>query len=168
MASNLYGTPNSPTLTSAYAGTPYGTAIDPMQVASATNTVPKSSANWGGIFSAGMNTIGGLWNASVLEAQNNQTISDLRYMFRRNRDRIMYDLNKQQASDELSFFSSGVMPTSGSAAGVLASNRNIVMDNIADEEHAVNRQVQNLQAQTKNAWTSAIISGAGSLVGAIL
>lgn len=170
MASNLYGNPSQSSLTSAYNRSPYGDAIDPGQVASATNTLPSAAANinYGGILSAGMSAIGGLWSAAALEAQNDRTISDLRYMFRRNRERIIYDLNKQEARDKMSFWTSGVTPTSGSAAGVLTSNRNIVMNNIADMEYATNRQIENLESQTRNKWISSIISGASNIVGAAM
>lgn len=146
-SSILYGNPEDSPLTSAYTG---GTNWD---------AVGKSTKSL-------FNVVGDLYNAAALEAQNQRTISNLKYQFQRNKEKMIYDWRKQNASDMLSFWGSGVKSTSGSAAGLLRSNENITYSNIADMERALNEEINNLKSQTKNNWVSTIISSAGNIASA--
>ena len=148
-ASMLYGNPENSPLTSAYTG----------------------GTNWnaiGGAVSSGVGAIGGIMSAFAQRSQNNRSIANLRYELQRNKARMIYDWQKENAQNQLSFWGSGVNPTSGSAAGVLTSNKNVVNQNISDMERAVREEISNLKAQSRNGIISSIISGAGSIAGAAL
>lgn len=167
--SSLYGNPTQSQLTSAYMPTPYGEAIDPFQVASATDSIPTTPwAAIGGAISAGLNIGGNLYSAFSQRNQNKKTIANLRYELQRNKARMLYDWRKENAQNLLSFWGSGVNPMSGSAAGVLTSNKNIVDQNIADMERAVQAEIDNLKAQSRSGIVSSIIGGAGAAAGAAL
>lgn len=160
----MYGTPEN---------SPYVSGFDAGQYASATNSVSSgSSYNWGkaagSAISADTSAIGGIMSAYALSDQNAKTIDQLLYEMRRNKAKMLYEWKKSDASNQLSFWQRGIAPTSGSAAGVLKSNKAIVDDNIRDMERAVNTQIENLRAQSKNAIVSSWISGVGNIAGAFV
>lgn len=122
-------------------------------------------SNAGNIAATGFKAIGNVVSAYATSDQNDRTIDQLKYELRRNKAKMIYDWQKSDASNQVSFFSRGISPTSGSAAGILASNKYIVDDNIRDMERAVNAKISNLKAQSKNAITSAWLGAAGDIVG---
>lgn len=148
-ASILYGNPEDSPLTSAYTG----------------------GTNWnaiGGLVSAGFSAFGGLYSAFAQQDQNNKTIANIRAELARNKKKILYDWRKSNAENLVSFWNSGINPTSGSAAGTLASNKNIVDSNIEDMTRAAENEIANLKSSSKNGIIGSIIGGVGQLAGAAL
>lgn len=165
--SNLYGNPESSAFVSATYSmkTPYGDAIDPGQFMSANNLV--SSSNLNAISSGVKGLFGGLTNAmsySAIAGDIDDQIYQLKYALNKNRTKILYDWRKQNAADMLSFWGSGVSPTSGSAAGVLTSNKGVIDQNISEMERQVWEQIRGLQRKKKNAKKSAILGTVSNLV----
>lgn len=162
--SSLYGNPNQSSMTSAYMPSPYGDTIDENQFLSTKNALTPT--NWSAIgswVSSGINFGSGLISAFSQRRQNRETIANLRYELQRNKAKMIYDWRKENAQNLLSFWGSGVNPMSGSAAGVLTSNKNIVNSNIADMERAVQQEISNLKKQSRSGIISAIIGGAADI-----
>lgn len=142
----LYGNPEKSPLTSAY----------------------KGGANWaliGGGVAAGLSLFGGIYSARETKKQNERTISQLRSEMIRNKAKTIYDWKKENAENLISFFGKGINPMTGSAAGLLTSNRKIVESNIKDMEDAYNAQIYNLQQQSRNALISNLIRSGSDISG---
>lgn len=169
--SNLYGNPETSNLTFVPAvqsmQTPYGDAVDPMQVMSANNRIPTSgNAGAGNVVAAGFNAIGTLMELDALSSQSQATIDSIKRALDKNRARLTYEWRKQDAANTLSFWGSGIDSRRGSAMAALESNRQVVQRNISEMELEAREQIQNIKSQLSSAKKTGAISAIGGVLSA--